>query len=154
MKENQETPNPQKSTSVEKHNYLISQLSDYHKRLVDFAFRHSTIIVIALGWIISSEQSQRLMQASFALRITITITVLFYCALYSFWVMRHHFNSETVYKQLVDLAYMESGFFELERIRRPFAYSFICLHFLVCLCLIAFIWLLSCIPNELLFQNS
>jgi len=44
--------------------FLVEQLSALKAQLIDFAFKHGTVVCLLPGWILSSEQAQRFYAAS------------------------------------------------------------------------------------------
>lgn len=142
------------ATSAEKHDYLTELQAEYYKRLIDFAFRHGVFLTLVLGWIVSSEQAQKLILYSLTATILGAVSILGYALGYSWWVIRQYRKSEAVCEMLLKVGFMDPEFIELERIQRSFAQSFIGLHWLISLCAIGILCALHYVDPDTLFKTK
>ena len=131
------------------HEYLVGQLSERKKELVEAAFKHGAVICLVLGWIVSSEQAQRFFAASWWVRAFASVGLLTYAVLYSCWVGAHYRHSRLIFKDLENNAFMDSKLFAFLVIHPGFALSFVILHEMLCLVMIASIWMIPHFQDHL-----
>jgi hypothetical protein len=136
------------------HEFLVGQLAERKKELVEAAFKHGAVICLVLGWIVSSEQAQRFFAASWWVRFFATAGLITYAVVYTCWVAAHYRHSRGIFKNLEAIAFMDSRLFAFLVIRRGFAVSFVLLHELMCLVMIAFIWMIPALRDLLLLQRQ
>jgi hypothetical protein len=130
------------ATSTESNEYLSGLLTDYYKRLLDFAFKHGAFLALALGWVVSSKETQNFFEGSVLGRMAGTGLLLVYAAMYLYWILRQRQRSEKVYRHLIALRFMPHVYFETERISAQFAASLVCLQVVVSVCIAVFVWAL------------
>lgn len=124
------------------HAFLVEQLSECKKELIDFAFRHGAVVCLVLGWLVSSEQAQRFFAASPWIQALSSIGLFIYALLYSRWVYLHYRHSRGIFRDLETNAFMDSKLFAFLLVRFDFALSFILLHEMLCVTMIVFIWMI------------
>jgi hypothetical protein len=124
------------------HEFLVGHLAERKKELVDAGFKHGAVICLVLGWIVSSQQAQRFFAADWWVQFFATAGLITYAIVYTGWVAAHYRHSHRIFKNLEAIAFMDSRLFAFLVIRRSFALSFVLLHELMCLVMIAFIWMI------------
>jgi len=124
------------------HEFLVGQLAERKKELVEAGFKHGAVICLVLGWIVSSQQAQRFFATSWWVQFLATAGLVTYLVVYTCWVAAHYRHSRDIFKNLEALDFMDSRLFAFLVIHRGFALLFILLHETVCLVMIAFIWMI------------
>lgn len=132
------------------HEFLVGQLAERKKELVDAAFKHGAVICLVLGWIVSSQQAQRFFGTSWWVQLLATAGLITYAIVYTCWVAAHYRHSHEILKDLEATAFMDSRLFSFLVIHRGFALSFVIIHEMLCLIMIAFIWMIP-LYRDLLF---
>lgn len=135
-------PAPIQADPGKVHEFLVGQLAERKKELVDAGFKHGAVICLVLGWIVSSQQAQRFFAASWWVRLLATAGLITYAIVYTCWVAAHYRHSHETLKDLEATAFMESKLFSFLVIHRGFALSFIIVHEVMCLVMITYIWMI------------
>jgi hypothetical protein len=144
---NATSPTPIQADPGKVHEFLVGHLAERKKELVDAGFKHGAVICLVLGWIVSSQQAQRFFATSCWVRFLATAGLIAYAIVYTGWVAAHYRHSHGIFKNLEATAFMDSRLFSFLVIHRGFALSFVILHEMLCLVMIAFIWMIPHSPS-------
>src|SRR5262249_51645917 len=101
-----------------KNDFLINLLKETRYGLIDFCFKHSAIVLLFLGWIVSSDKAQEFFRMSSRIRILGSMVlasavikplsillVLAYSVMFITWILTYYKRSNTTFRNLLDLAY-------------------------------------------------
>jgi len=119
---------PSEASVKEKFDLLFVLLKDYFNQIVDNSFRHATVEVVVLGWLISSESARNFFQSNRVVSWYACSVTLLYAIFHSIWIWKNYLRSRTAYVQLCKLGYMPSEFFDSPRISLFMPVSFIVAH--------------------------
>ena len=69
------------------HKFLVENLSEQRQCLVDFAFKHGTVTMVILGWIVTSKDAHELIPRTAIVRYGLMANVIGHVILYVGWVL-------------------------------------------------------------------
>lgn len=133
----------------EKHDLLYGIHKQLFSTLLDFEFKHGTILIVIVGWVLTAQRTQELFASSVAIRIGISMAVFSLTLLHAIWVIRFYLRSAAVRRHLYELNYMPSGYYKPESIARFLVMSLSAVHFIVSGFILLVIWLLPSIIRSL-----
>lgn len=119
---------------------LSGGLTRTYASLIDFEFKHATLLGLFLGWILTAERAQRLFASSLEIRIAGTTAILMYTLLHAVWVFRFLQRSTALRRQLDQIVYMPLDYFEPDTISRRQAVIFCFAHLLFCSVILYLVW--------------
>ena len=119
------------SSLKDKHDLLYGIHKQLFSTLLDFEFKHGTILIVIVGWVLTAQRAQELIASSVTIRIGISIAVLSLTLLHAIWVIRFYLRSSAVRRQLYELSYMPFGYYKPESIARFLVMSLCAVHFIV-----------------------
>ena len=73
------------ASAKEKSDLLIGIVKDTYTGFIDFGFKHGTILLIIIGWIMTSERTQKIIAASPEVKSVVVSGALILTILFSFW---------------------------------------------------------------------
>jgi hypothetical protein len=123
----------------EQYELLLDVLKDTRAGVVDYSFKHGAILTLFLGWIVSSQETQRFLDASVGRKTASSALILAYGAMYAVWTATWRHRSEVAYKHLVKLDYMPRDYYEDLRVPAFLVVSFVTLQSLGCLTALYFL---------------
>ena len=121
----------------ERHDFLASLLKETRSSVVDFMFKQTAVLMLVLGWLLSSKEARDFIQAHPFLRLVFIPSICFYFSFLVFWISGYRKRSNSAYEDLVNLRYMPKEFYTSLRVTNVIAASFISAHFILCVVLIA-----------------
>jgi len=124
-------PTPKEASPKEKFDTLFGLLKDHYAGLLDFEFKHATVLTLLLGWGLASNEARSFFQANRAIAWGGGVGLTIYVVLYSMWVWNFYRRSRLAYSQLAELRYMPTEYFEMRRIQLFSVVTFILLHWVV-----------------------
>lgn len=140
--------NGDQSSLKEKHDLLYGIHKQLFSTLLDFVFKHVTVLIVIIGWILTAQQAQELIASSVAIRIGISMLILSLTLLHATWVIRFYLRSVALRRQLLKLNYMPSGYYKPESVAQFLVVSVPGLHLLAYGFILVVIWLLPSIINS------
>src|SRR5262245_59375167 len=106
-------PPPEKASPKEQFDLLFGLLKDHYTGLIDFQFKHGTVLTLFIGWAIASEQAEKFVRGHCSFAWLGCAVLLFYVGFYSRWVWTFCQRSLLVYTQLCNLNFMPADYFKL-----------------------------------------
>ena len=131
--------NDRRASRREQYELLLDVLKDTRSGLVDYSFKNGAILTLFLGWIVSSQETQRFFDASVGRKTAGSALILTYGAMYVVWTATWRHRSEVAYKQLIKLDYMPRDYYEDLCIPAFLVMSFMTLQSLGCLTAVYFL---------------
>lgn len=119
---------PLEASAKEKFDMLFGLLKEYFNQMVDNSFRHATVEVLILGWLITSESARNFFQNNHMVSWFACSVTLLYATFHSTWIWKNYLRSRIAYMQLRELGYMPSEYFGPRRIPLLMPISFIVVH--------------------------
>lgn len=132
-------PVQDKATPKERHELLLSFLKEHYSGMIDFEFKNETLLSLALGWFITSESARQFLLGNSLARYSLCGMLLLLTCFHSRWVYTFWRRSDTAFKQLVSLAYVQKEYFEFRKIPLFTLVSFIAIHAAVTLVIFALV---------------
>ena len=124
-------PTPKEAFPKEKFDTLFGLLKDHYTGLLDFEFKHATVLTLLLGWGLVSNDARSFFDDHRAIAWCGCVGLIVYLIFYSFWVRNFYRRSLLAYSQLAELGYMPTEYFEMRRIQLFSVVTFIVLHWVV-----------------------
>jgi hypothetical protein len=124
-------PQPSEASPKEKFDVLFGLLKDHYAGLIDFEFKHGTVLTLLLGWAIASKDAQAFLRDHHSVAWLGCVGVFCYATFHSIWVWNFYRRSLRAYEQLSSLAFMPTDYFKFRRIQPFTVASFIVLHWVV-----------------------
>lgn len=121
-------------------NVLHGTLSWLYSALIDFEFKHGSLLAIVLGWLITAENAQKFFAMSLLARISITIAMLSLTILHAFWVRRFYAKSLRAYHTLNELALVPTRYYEDLRIQPSVVVTFCVIHAIFTIFTCVLVW--------------
>src|SRR5215472_15116598 len=90
----------------EKHEFLATILRETRSSLTDFMFGQTTVIMVLLGWGLSSKEAREFIQTHLLLRPVFILAICFYFLFLVFWIRGFWQRSNSAYQGLLNLGYM------------------------------------------------
>jgi hypothetical protein len=115
----------------EKFDTLFGLLKDHYAALLDFEFKHATVLTLLLGWGLVSNEARSFFHTHRAIAWCGCGALIIYLVFYAIWVWHFYRRSVLAYSQLAELGYMPTEYFEMRRIQPFTAVTFIVLHCVV-----------------------
>jgi hypothetical protein len=104
---------------------------------MDFMFKQTAVIMLLLGWLVSSKEARDFIQAHPFLRLVVIATVCFYFLFMVFWIRGYWQRSNSAYQGLLNLGYMPKEFYISLRVTNLIAAVFVSAFFMLCAVAIA-----------------
>jgi hypothetical protein len=120
-----------KASPKEKFDTLYELLKEHYAGLIDFEFKHGTVLTLLLGWVLASKDARDFLHSYGGVARFVCVAVLLYAAFHSIWVWNFYRRSLLAYTQLCKLGYMPTEYFEKRCIQSFTVVSFIVLHWVV-----------------------
>jgi hypothetical protein len=130
---------PFAATAREEYELLARTLKETRDGLIDYSFKHGTILTLIIGWIVSSGTTQEFLKGSVGRKLLGSAFIGAYWILYTLWTVSWYRRSVAVYQHLIGLKYMPPEYYHDLRIPPVLVASFIALHALGCLVAIYFV---------------
>jgi hypothetical protein len=125
--------------SPAKHEFLATLLKDTRYGLVDFMFKQAAIVLLFLGWIVSSDKAQEYISHSILVKLCGVLLVVAYSGMFVVWALTYWTRSNRAYEQLIELDYMPASYYSSLRIGARTIIGFILLHGAACIIAIVLI---------------
>lgn len=116
------------ATPKERNELLLGLLKDHYAGIVDFEFKHGTLLALALGWLITSESARIYLSEHGLARYGLCGMVLLLTCLHARWAYAFWKRSATVYQQLARLEYVPKEDVECQRIPIFTLVSYVVIH--------------------------
>jgi hypothetical protein len=119
------------ATPREEHELLYGLMKDSYTGLIDFEFKHGTVLTLIAGWFITSDKARDFIATNL---ISLTLMLVFLVALTSFhakWVKVYKSRSDHAFERLVVLAFMSEAFLRLNAIPDASVKRFIAFHIII-----------------------
>jgi hypothetical protein len=139
---------PVTAEKSEIHEFLVEDLSDQRKSLVDFAFKHGTLTMLLLGWIITSKDAHELIPKTPIVRFGLIAIVIGYAILYAGWVLGQLQVSRDTGAKIDQNGYMDRNLYSHVTISARLAWSYILMQCSLCACMAIFLWFLGTIDTK------
>jgi hypothetical protein len=140
------------------HKFLVEDLSEQRKSLVDFAFKHGTLTMLLLGWIITSKDAHELIPTSEVMRFGLVAIVIGYAILYAGWVLGMLQVSRDTCAKIDQNEYMDRSLYSHVTISSRLAWSYILMQCSLCAWMAIFICFLRPIdtkaPNQAMQRTA
>jgi hypothetical protein len=150
-----EAASQESASDKERCDFLITLLKETRYGLIDFCFKHSAIVLLFLGWIVSSDKAQEFFRTSSRIRILGSIVlasavikslsillVLAYSAMFIVWIITYYNRSNITFKNLFDLGYFPISYYAPLRINVGVVAGFVGLHAVACIIACVFIYII------------
>jgi hypothetical protein len=123
----------------DKHEFLITVLRDTYTGLLDFAFKHGTLLAIALGWLITSDNARDFLSQNAIAKYSICLAALLWTYFYYKWVGVFYNRSSDAYDRLKLLNFMPEDYVVLRVIPKSTRVTFVIFHaaMSILLCILA-----------------
>jgi hypothetical protein len=144
----QSTQPPGSASNKEKYDFLIAILKESRYGLVDFAFKQGAVLMLFLGWILTSDKAREFIGGALPQCILTAILVLLYAAAYILWILTWRRRSSVAFEHLEKLSYMPVEYYSPLRISTGVIVSFILLHCAVCLIMVIYLFLMFFTPSR------
>jgi len=141
-------PAPKVASPKEKFDTLFGLLKDYYAGLLDFEFKHATVLTLLLGWGLVSNEARSFLHSHRAIAWCGCVALILYLVFYAMWVLHFYRRSRLAYSQLAELEYMPSEYFEMRRIQPFTVVSFIALHCAVVIVICAVLLFAEATPTH------
>jgi hypothetical protein len=129
------------AASKERSELLYGIHRSVHASIVDFAFKHGTILVAFTAWILTAKQAQDALKDG-TIAVCVSALILTMTAFHATWARRIYLRSSGVCRQLAELNYMPREYFEHEKVDKGFVVSLCVLHLIASVGAVVIIWLL------------
>jgi hypothetical protein len=139
----QQTPNDTASTR-ELHDAVFSCFKDLPSKLADLAFKQSTILLITIGWLVTSERTQELLANSIALRLLGATVIVAITTMHMSYVFEVYRSSLQMHCKLVEMKYMPDDNYDRLQISRSVIVGWCMTHLVISVVIVAMVWL---VPN-------
>jgi hypothetical protein len=83
----------------------------FYAGLMDLQLKNCALLVVALGWLASSQTMQELLRGNLRIAITATIAVVILATIYIVWVVAVYSESQRSRVELKKLAFMPEAYF-------------------------------------------
>jgi len=125
------------ATPREEHELLYGLMKDSYTGLIDFEFKHGTVLTLIAGWFITSDKARDFISTHL---ISLILMLVFLVALTYFhakWVKVYKSRSDHAFERLQVLAFMPEAFLRLNAIPDASVKRYIAFHSIitVCICL-------------------
>ena len=111
-------PNNTDASRKDKHKQLFEALKQNFQGLIDYEFRHGTLLIIILGWVLTTQRAQEIFAVSHTIKMMFTFAIVLLTSFHAMWVFRQYFRSAELYLLLTTkVKYMEPEYFDSQRIR-------------------------------------
>jgi hypothetical protein len=70
----------------DKFDILHKLLETHYKSIIDFEFRHATILTVGLGWLITSESARHFFAKNFHIKVIVACSMLVYTIFHAIWI--------------------------------------------------------------------
>lgn len=134
----------EKATQKEQHDLLIGLLKDHYTGLVSFEFSQAMILIVVIGWLITSESARSYIQNQPVIAYGMCAIGLMSTCFHAMWVYNFYRRSQAVFSHLAEMNYMPSEYFESRRIPRLTLIGMLSLH--------SFVTVILCIGVIFLLQ--
>ena len=111
---------------------LIAILKESRYGLVDFMFKHGTVLMLFLGWIVSSDRARQFLSGTFQTRVIVTSLIISYFIVFILAMYTWKRRSENAFHHLVELEYMPVRYYSPLRVTAGVMVGFIGIHGAAC----------------------
>jgi hypothetical protein len=126
-----DSPERTQATPKERNDLLVDQLKEYYSGVIDFEFKHTTVLALIGGWLLSSETARKTLAADRVATAGICVMVLMLTVLHAAWVRRYYVRSASAYARIAELKYIDTRDVESRRIPSFTRWSFTLIHFVI-----------------------
>ena len=117
-----------RATPKERNDILVDQLKEYYAGIIDFEFKQGAVLLLILGWLLSTEAARKVMAADWAARAGVCSAALLLTAFHAVWVWRYYARSARVYARIAELKYIDTQDIESRRIPAFTRWSYTLIH--------------------------
>ncbi len=125
---------------------LFDQLKSSYDDLIQFEFKHGTILIAIIGWLLTSKQTHTLLASSQLLCIVGVIVILSLSAMHAFWVQGYVSKNDDAFKSLVSEFSVEDLYICGKKLRPGIQLTFSVIHAAICILVCVIIWRLHTLP--------
>jgi Ni/Fe-hydrogenase subunit HybB-like protein len=136
-----ELETPARASDKEKHDFLVTILKESRYGLIDFMFKHGTVLTLALGWLLTSDKSREFIGSSRSIQIVTACLIFVYAGLFSVWIYAFRVRSASSFQYLVEMNYMPADFYTPLCVTKRVVIGFMAIHYAVCVVAIVFVFL-------------
>ena len=126
-----DSPERTQATPKERNDLLVDQLKEYYAGVIDFEFKHATVLTLIVGWLLSSETARKTLAADRVAAVGVCAVVLLLTAFHAVWVWRFYARSARAYARIVELKYVDTRDIESRRIPALTRWSYTLIHFVI-----------------------
>lgn len=128
------------ASDKEIHELLISLLQKYYSGLIDFAFKNGAILTLILGWLIASDTAQAFFSSTMTIQLISIGMMSLYAIAHGLWVYKWYQKSNIAFSQLQELSYMDSRYYNSQRVQPYQAFLFMFIHGAGSVVTVLFLW--------------
>jgi hypothetical protein len=123
--------NPAGATLKEEYELLYGLMKDSYSGLIDFEFKHGTILLVMAGWFITSDKAREFLSISILSVLLVLVILIALTTFHARWVHVYKARSDHAFERLQTLAFMPETFLKLNAIPDASVKRFIAFHVIV-----------------------
>ena len=124
----------------EMYELLYSQVKDCFDGLVDYEFRHATLLLVLLGWVVTAEHAQNTLATHSSVTLGAIIGILVWTLGHALWAVHQYRRSNAAYLSLLELGYMPMNYIKPRVIGKGLVCSFCLVHSFASTVICLIIW--------------
>jgi hypothetical protein len=132
-----------RASERERYELLYSQVKDCFDGLVDYEFRHATILLVFTGWLVTAEHAQSTLARYLPVTIGAIVMALALSLGHTMWAIHQYRRSAAAFQSLSELDYMPMEHIRPRMIGKGLVASFCLLHGLASVVICVIIWSFS-----------
>jgi hypothetical protein len=123
--------NPAGATSKEEYELLYGLMKDSYSGLIDFEFKHGTILSVVAGWFITSDKARDFLSTSIISVLLVLVIMIALTTFHARWVHVYKARSDHAFERLQTLSFMPEPFLKLNAIPDASVKRFVGFHAIV-----------------------
>lgn len=128
------------ASAKERNDFLIDLLRETRAALIDFMFKQSAVLILVIGWIVSSENARKFVAAAEVRRLG-TAGVCIYALLFLYWMRTYSRRSASTQEHLLELQFLPRSYFEPLTISPGLVTSLVAVQLLLCAILMGLLFI-------------
>jgi hypothetical protein len=128
------------ATTKEKSDLLVNIISENNAKLLDWQFKSITAMLVGLGWLMSSEVTQKLIGSWFMFPVGFTASIAILGYIYVSWVASIFNESKDSMNSLLVLGYMPRDIIQKRSVKRSHVISLCAVQIVLYLGIVGFAW--------------